>query len=147
MADESCPTRDQLAALAAGDLPRPDLERLARHAEVCSRCAHTLAELDDPTDPLLAGLREPATGSDAPVPDRLRSALLGIATNGPVTGPREPVEYTVLDGDTLSTISQQFYGTTTRAREIYEANRARLKLKSMDSIRAGQVLVIPAIGG
>lgn len=63
----------------------------------------------------------------------------------PVAGPAEPVEYVILDGDTLSTISQQFYGTTTRAGQIFEHNRARLRLKSMDSIRAGQVLVIPPV--
>jgi nucleoid-associated protein YgaU len=64
---------------------------------------------------------------------------------GPTTGPAAPVEYVILDGDTLSTISQQFYGTTTRAKLIFEHNRERLKLKSMDSIRAGQMLVIPPL--
>ena len=64
---------------------------------------------------------------------------------GPTTGPEKAVEYTVLDGDSLSTISQQFYGTTRQAKFIFEANRERLKLKSMDSIRAGQTLVIPPL--
>lgn len=66
---------------------------------------------------------------------------------GPNAGPPAAVEYTVLDGDSLSTISQQFYGTTKQAKFIFEANRERLKLKSMDSIRAGQVLVIPPLAG
>lgn len=64
---------------------------------------------------------------------------------GPAAGPASAVEYTVLDGDTLSTISQQFYGTTRQAKLIFEHNRARLKLKSTDSIRAGQTLIIPPL--
>ena len=64
---------------------------------------------------------------------------------GPTAGPEKAVEYTVLDGDTLSTISQQFYGTTKQAKFIFESNRERLKLKSMNSIRAGQTLVIPPL--
>jgi nucleoid-associated protein YgaU len=64
---------------------------------------------------------------------------------GSEAGPREPVDYVVLDGESLSTISQQFYGTTAHARRIFEHNRQRLKLKSMDSIRAGQTLVIPPL--
>ncbi len=89
MADESCPTRGQLAALAAGDLPRAELDRLARHAERCSRCGQTLAELDSLTDPLLDGLRHPTTGSDPTVPDRVRAVLVGIGAGKiPAAGPR-----------------------------------------------------------
>ena len=35
---ESCPTANDLAAFAAGDLPRAVLDRIARHAVECERC-------------------------------------------------------------------------------------------------------------
>ncbi|MCC6676554.1 MAG: LysM peptidoglycan-binding domain-containing protein [Phycisphaerales bacterium] len=50
-------------------------------------------------------------------------------------------EYKVESGDTLSSISKQFYGTVKHAELIFEANRA--VLKSPDDIREGQKLTIP----
>jgi len=64
-------------------------------------------------------------------------------------GPPEPpeparvIEYTVQPGDSLSVISQKFYFTVTKADMLYEYNRERLGLRDKDSIRAGQVLLIP----
>jgi hypothetical protein len=49
--------------------------------------------------------------------------------------------YTVRAGDTLSKISQQFYGNANQYMKIFEANRGRLQ--SPDKIEAGQQLVIP----
>jgi eukaryotic-like serine/threonine-protein kinase len=93
---EPCPTRANLAAFAAGDLPRPALELIARHAETCARCGQALDQLDEPTDPLLAGLRSPVvneTDSAWTVPDRVRSALLALGAGasvaaGPAPGSR-----------------------------------------------------------
>jgi nucleoid-associated protein YgaU len=89
--------------------------------------------------PLRAGrvIRIPAD------PGNVQGRVERSGASSPGAGPAEPTEYTVLDGDTLSSISQQFYGTTARARLIFEHNRERLRLKSLDSIRAGQTLVIP----
>src|SRR5215213_5003560 len=82
---EPCPTRDELAAFAAGDLPRAALERVARHAEGCGPCGQALDELDDRPDPLLDGLRTPANdpGPEWTIPDRVRTALLNIGTGAP----------------------------------------------------------------
>lgn len=44
-------------------------------------------------------------------------------------------------GDTLRKISERVYGTQSRWREIYEANRTILK--KVEDVRVGQVLVIP----
>jgi nucleoid-associated protein YgaU len=69
------------------------------------------------------------------------------ATPGQEVAPvREAVEagwvtYTVEDGDTLSAISQLFYGTVRHANLIFEANRDQLR--SVNSVRAGQVIRIP----
>ena len=49
--------------------------------------------------------------------------------------------YTVQAGDTLSKISQHFYGNANEYRKIFEANRDRLQ--SPDRIQVGQQLVIP----
>jgi nucleoid-associated protein YgaU len=62
------------------------------------------------------------------------------AVRGPFV-PRGPRLYTVQPGDSLSRIAQLMYGDGERSEKIYEANRG--KLRSRNSLQAGQVLVIP----
>ena len=50
--------------------------------------------------------------------------------------------YTVKPGDTLSKISQEFYGNANQYNRIFEANRD--KLSDPNKIQVGQQLVIPA---
>lgn len=50
-------------------------------------------------------------------------------------------EYIVEPGDTLSRIAQKFYGDTSLAAKIYDANRA--VLPDEDSLRVGQKLMLP----
>ena len=50
--------------------------------------------------------------------------------------------YTVQAGDTLSKISQRFYGDAGKHMEIYYANRD--KIEDPDNIQVGQELTIPA---
>lgn len=50
--------------------------------------------------------------------------------------------YTVVSGDNLSKISQQFYGTPNKYSQIFEANRPMLS--HPDKIYPGQVLRIPS---
>ena len=50
--------------------------------------------------------------------------------------------YTVKQGDTLSEISQQFFGDANKYMKIFDANRD--KLKDPDKIQVGQELKIPA---
>ena len=62
---------------------------------------------------------------------------------GPTGTPTSPMSaYTVQPGDTLSKISQQFYGSPNQYNRIFEANRDQLS--DPDKIRPGQVLRIPA---
>ena len=49
--------------------------------------------------------------------------------------------YTVVAGDSLSKISQKIYGDGRRWKEIFEANKD--KIKNPDLIYPGQVLKIP----
>lgn len=59
-------------------------------------------------------------------------------TRQPATGPRQ---HTVQPGDTLSKLSQQYYGNRTRWRDIYAANRGVMKSES--DLKVGTVLKIP----
>src|SRR5215813_6327883 len=64
-----------------------------------------------------------------------RAAAVGGATSGGQT-------YTVKSGDTLTKISQQFYGSANEYMRIFYANRD--KLSDPDRIQAGQQLIIPS---
>ncbi|MFP4165955.1 MAG: Cell division protein CpoB [Opitutales bacterium] len=52
-----------------------------------------------------------------------------------------PRAYTVQAGDSLSSISRKFYGTSSRWIDIYQANRD--KLSSEDALRVGQEIRLP----
>jgi LysM repeat protein len=64
-----------------------------------------------------------------------RAAAVGGAAAGGQT-------YTVKPGDTLSKISQQFYGSSNEYMRIFYANRD--KLSDPDKIQTGQQLIIPS---
>jgi nucleoid-associated protein YgaU len=61
------------------------------------------------------------------------------------SNPLVPVKATrfhiVRDGDTLSSVSKKYYGTTSSAKKIFEANRN--VLRDPDHLRAGTKLTIP----
>lgn len=52
--------------------------------------------------------------------------------------------YVVRANDTFGAISRRFYDTTRHAQFLYEHNRERLGLRSIRSLRPGQVLHIPS---
>jgi LysM repeat protein len=91
----------------------------------------------------------PAPGAGRPVPSRPGQVenLPPIAT-APAVAPASPPPppapvrtYTVADGDTLTRISQKFYGTPNRWNEILDANRA--VVKDEKSLPIGASLKIP----
>jgi nucleoid-associated protein YgaU len=63
-------------------------------------------------------------------------------TAGAAIGGGQQRTYIVKAGDSLSKISQQFYGSASEYMRIFEANRD--KLKDPNQIQAGQELVIPS---
>jgi LysM repeat protein len=67
-------------------------------------------------------------------PQQRAAAVGGAATGGQT--------YTVKSGDTLSKISQQFYGSSSEYMRIFYANRD--KLSDPDKIQVGQQLIIPS---
>ena len=66
----------------------------------------------------------------------------GGSSTAPSANPA-PAEttYTVISGDSLSKISQHYYGDANQWRRIWEANRDQIK--NPDLIHPGQVLKIP----
>lgn len=68
------------------------------------------------------------------------------ARSTPAAPPAAPAatgkKHVVQAGDTLYALSQRYYGTRTRWREIFQANRDQLKSES-DRLRVGQELKIP----
>jgi LysM repeat protein len=67
-------------------------------------------------------------------PQHRAAAVGGAETSGQT--------YTVKSGDTLSKISQQFYGSANEYMRIFYANRD--KLSDPDKIQVGQQLIIPS---
>jgi len=67
-------------------------------------------------------------------PQQRAAAVGGAATGGQT--------YTVKSGDTLSKISQQFYGSSNEYMRIFYANRDQLS--DPDRIQPGQQLIIPS---
>lgn len=55
--------------------------------------------------------------------------------------PPVPATHTVVAGDTLSAISQKYYGTPARWRDIYNANR--VTMSSPGALKIGMVLKLP----
>jgi nucleoid-associated protein YgaU len=70
------------------------------------------------------------------------SNITSMPNSAGMLNPQEvPKSYVVQSGDTLSKISEKFYGTANRWNDIYEANRDTLS--SARSLRVGQELLIP----
>ncbi len=78
----------------------------------------------------------------------IQGKVLGVETRPGVirshtASDSKVIEYMVQSGDSLSVISQRFYGSSRYARFIYESNRDILR--SMDAISIGQVLKLPPL--
>jgi WD40 repeat protein/serine/threonine protein kinase len=58
-----CPSEDRLLAFHLGALPEAELEAVAQHLETCPTCEARLMRMDTVVDPLVAGLRQPHSGS------------------------------------------------------------------------------------
>ncbi|MBN1270382.1 MAG: LysM peptidoglycan-binding domain-containing protein [Kiritimatiellae bacterium] len=82
--------------------------------------------------------------SDAPPPPLLPPAPQtpgGLETPPPAPASPAVETYRVQRGDSLSSIAAKMYEDSSQWRRIFEANRATLR--SPESIRVGQVLIIP----
>lgn len=134
---------------------RPVVEDLIRHARV--RFASTLpaqpsgaveeiALLRQEIEALRARLGEAARAVPAAAASAPPSSAAGPSAASPRPPEPAPAQppmstYVVQPGDNLSRIAERMYGSSGRWADIYEANRGTLK--SPESVRVGQTLVIP----
>ncbi len=70
------------------------------------------------------------------------NAAQGVAQQTGASAAGGMQTYTVKSGDSLSRISQQFYGNAGQYMKIFEANRDQLS--DPDKVKAGQTLKIPS---
>ncbi|MDR2982910.1 MAG: LysM peptidoglycan-binding domain-containing protein [Puniceicoccales bacterium] len=89
-------------------------------------------------------LTSSATPSPSPATSIEPLALVPAQPPPPTVANANPIPetYTVKAGDTLYRISQKVYGTGTRYKEIYKANRDQLS-SEQGTLRIGMVLKIP----
>jgi hypothetical protein len=95
--------------------------------EVKNKIWDQIKLVDPSSSDLIADIQAPAAAAAA-------AAAAGAPTSGART-------YTVKPGDSLSKISQEFYGHANQYMKIFEANKD--KLADPDKVRAGMQLVIP----
>jgi LysM repeat protein len=87
-------------------------------------------------------LAGPAPGAlPAPEPTRMAAPAPTAAPAETTAGPAAVRTYTVVAGDTLTRISQKYYGTPGKWQDILAANRDTLK--SEKSLAVGQTIRIP----
>ena len=78
MSHVECPTREQLADYLLGTLDEPVADWVMGHLEKCATCDEKIDKMEDVSDPIIDGLREPAADDDSwgePAYQRLISAL------------------------------------------------------------------------
>jgi WD40 repeat protein/tRNA A-37 threonylcarbamoyl transferase component Bud32 len=81
-----CPTCDDLAAYAFGDLPEEVLDRIAEHLDRCCRCEEEARRLDGLTDPVISGMRLSVASAGL-------SAGVRSWHGGPVPGTEPPMPW------------------------------------------------------
>ena len=120
-------------------------KRLKRQLEAAKQERESLAQaLANATGQTLAiNPADASTGQPAAdfwsAPENTSSSSQASAT--PAQSAAESGTYTVKSGDTLSRISREVYGTSTRYMDIFNANRE--VLRSPADLRPGQTLRIP----
>jgi len=80
----------------------------------------------------------PAPATVATAPEKPKEEIAPPPTS---QRPVVPATHTVASGDTLSSISKKYYGTSNRWRDIYNANR--VSMSSPSELRPGMVLKLP----
>src|SRR5262245_38485161 len=75
----SCPGRAELEGFVTGNLPGPELARVAGHVERCPDCEGTLETLDHLADPFLSRLRRSSSDGSGPEPESVPDGLIAAA--------------------------------------------------------------------
>jgi len=135
--------------------PLAALENLAEiDGEIAEAGRSPYANVIDDVSDQLANRRESATETGPshnrdwqPVPRKASpGAPTAEAVSGTAKSPRGGTRtHTIQAGETLSGIAEQHYGARRYYRQIYEANRDRLR--GVDDVPEGVTLVLPEIAG
>jgi LysM repeat protein len=139
------------------------LDQAAEQVTNAERVAPALSPVEQPrqpgeteSDPLRPALARtnPAETSPShnrdwqPIPRKsspgATAAGAGPAADTPARGTK-PRTHTIQSGETLSSIAEQHYGASKYYRQIYEANRDRLR--SINDVPEGVTLVLPEVAG
>jgi nucleoid-associated protein YgaU len=92
------------------------------------------------TRPAIQVAPEPMSASrELSPPTRPNAATAAVPAPAPATANQRI--HVVVKGDTLSSLSRRYYQTPTRFRDIYAANRD--KMRSENDLQIGMRLVIP----
>ncbi|HUQ69798.1 MAG TPA: LysM peptidoglycan-binding domain-containing protein, partial [Planctomycetaceae bacterium] len=137
---ESPPARKLPALKTAAELDRQIAER--QHVPY-------LPKEEPEADPQHVGIGSDSANIDesgglVPEPIALDGELpesVFVSSQTAVTGSSREQFHIVRNGDTLSSIAQQYLGSTARYQDVYEANRDRLK--TPNDLRIGQEIRIP----
>jgi hypothetical protein len=133
MTPNGCPDRDELARFAVGDLDGPDLSRVAGHVEHCAACESALRDLDTYADPLVAGLRRPAS-LIADVPAELIAAARSVGTPRPTAEPPAGPPRRVGSFELIEEIGSGSFGSVFRAMDTGLGREVAVKV-----LRAGRL--------
>src|SRR5262245_14111057 len=133
MTSNGCPDRDELARFAVGDLDGPDLSRVAGHVEHCAECESALRDLDTYADPLVAGLRKPAS-LIADVPAELIAAARSVGTARTASEPVAGLPRRVGSFELIEEIGGGSFGSVFRAVDTELGREVAVKV-----LRAGRL--------
>ncbi|MCC7147488.1 MAG: LysM peptidoglycan-binding domain-containing protein [Phycisphaeraceae bacterium] len=90
-----------------------------------------------------ATAKRPTVGGDVTLPTNAVSNVVTLAKQPATVSVRQPVKTITVDtGDTLYSLAQKHLGSSSRHKELFEANKAQLK--SPDELKIGMVLILPA---
>jgi anti-sigma factor RsiW len=68
VAETSCPAPGELSGFVLGTLPEADLQRIARHLDVCAACEAAVRTLENLGDPVLTAIRDALNASTSNEP-------------------------------------------------------------------------------
>jgi tRNA A-37 threonylcarbamoyl transferase component Bud32 len=133
MIGTGCPSREELARFAVGDLDGPALVRVARHVEHCHACEAVLQNLETGNDPLVTRLRTPAGEDRTIVPaellDAAQSIVSGKSGEEPTNPPRRVGAFELLEE-----LGGGSFGTVYRALDTELGREVAVKI-----LRAGRL--------